>query len=348
MGKKRSAKKKSHYNLMLHFTEAGDRPDYLYMIESITREAEECGLLFETISDQESPLMSLSDFLTLTHSQSAIFAVMAELSLQSEVTIDMLAGFFKCKVMRVLSILDQIDVLEACSLVKRNTSASKRMETYRDISFSVSKNVMEALRQGDRRLLQNINKMSFTALLDYMKQLLTEREEGTLNAVQLIRETEELLALNRKLPFIQYLNSCLNHASSKVVALCLIMNYLNGNMEATPQYFSGILFERFTDQIDFTRNVYEGRHELVAKGVAKLSAGGRHDDRILTLSTEPLRLLFTIFPSQAEQGNTREGLISYWQIKEKTLFFDHEVAERTRILEKMLDAKQYQVFLQEA
>lgn len=58
--------------------------------------------------------------------------------------------------------------------------------------------------------------------------------------------------------------------------------------------------------------MYEGRHELVAKGVAKLSAGGRHEDRTLNLSAEALRLLFVDFPSQAEQENTHEGLVSHW------------------------------------
>ena len=95
---------------------------------------------------------------------------------------------------------------------------------------------METLRIGNQFFLKINSKMSFPALLGYMEQLLAEREEGSLKAVQLIRETEELRTLNRKLPFIHYLNSNLNHASSKVVALCLAMNYLNRKCNRSPLF----------------------------------------------------------------------------------------------------------------
>jgi len=344
---KRSSKRNAKNNFLLDFSDAGEKPDYLSMIESISYDVEECGLLFEILSDQES-LLSLSDFLFLSHEQAAIFSVIAELSLREDVTIDVLARFFKCKVVRILSLLDQIEAMEARGLVKCKVNAEKRKETYRDLTFTIPKNVMEALRRADQRLLETNRTMNFPAMLDYTKQLLREREDDTLSPAQLLREAEELIAQNKQLPFVHYLNSRLEKTSSKVVVLCLVMDHFNGKMETAPEYFSDILFDNFRDQIEFSRNVHSGRHELISKGVASLSKGSPHEGRCLMLGAEAQRLLFIDFPEQIMSESSQDGLITHCQIKEKTLIFNPVVAERFSELEKMLGINEFQRFMEEA
>ncbi len=339
MPEKRSTKNQEEYNLTLNFTYDGDPPDYLSMIESISYDVEECGLLFEIISDQES-LLSLSDFLSLSHSQSALFSVLAEMSLREDVTIDMLARFFKCKVVRILSLLDDIEALEKMNLVKRIVKVEKRKEMYRDLSFTVPKNVMEALRTANPGLLETNRKLDFTALLDQLKQALNEREDELITVPQFLREAEHLLKQGSRLPFVHYLNTRLSKTSSKTLALLLVLFRLSGKTDTPPEYFFSILFSNLRDQIEFGRRMTNGGHELVWKGVVRVSESG-HENYQLQLSHEAQNLLSIDFPELLMPDVPQNRLKSHKAIKEKTLYFNAEVNERIVELEKLLGRQEF-------
>ncbi|MBW6499015.1 MAG: AAA family ATPase [Bacteroidales bacterium] len=336
---KRSTKNQEEYNLTLNFTDEGDEPDYLSMIESISYDVEECGLLFEIIPDQES-LLSLSDFLSLSLSQSALFSVLAEMSLREDVTIDLLARFFKCKVVRILSLLDQIEFLEKRGFVKRIVKTEKRKETYRDLSFTVPKNVMEALRTANPGLLETNRKLDFTALLDQLKQALNEREDELITVPQFLREAESLLKQGSRLPFVHYLNTKLSKTSSKTLALLLVLFRLSGRADTPSEYFFSILFSNLREQIEFGRHMTNGRHELVRSGVVKLSSS-EHDSYQLVLGPEAQNLLSIDFPDLALADVGQNKLRSHKAIKEKTLYFNAEAGNRIIELEKLLGRKEF-------
>lgn len=336
---KRSTKNQEKNNLTLNFIYDDDTHDYLSMIESISYDVEECGLLFEIISDQES-LLSLSDFLSLSHSQSALFSVIAEMSLREDVTIDMLARFFKCKVVRILSLLDDIEALEKMNLVKRIVKVEKRKEMYRDLSFTVPKNVMEALRTANPGLLETNRKLDFTALLDQLKQALNEREDELITVPQFLREAENLLKQGSRLPFVHYLNTKLSKTSSKTLALLLVLFKLSGKTDTPPEYFFSILFSNLRDQIEFGRRITNGGHELVWKRVVRVSESG-HDNYQLLLSQEAQNLLSIDFPELLMTDVPQNRLKSHKAITEKTLYFNGEVNERIVELEKLLGRQEF-------
>jgi len=336
---KRPKKNQEEYSLTLNFTDDGDKPDFLSMIESISYDAEECGLLFEIIPDQES-LLSLAEFLFLTLEQAAIFSVMAELSLREDVTIDMLARFFKCKVVRILSLLDQIEALEKRALVKRIVKTEKRKETYRDLSFTVPKNVMEALRTANPGLLETNRKLDFTVLLDQLKQALNQREEELITVSQFLREAEDLLQQGRRLPFVHYLNTRLSKTSSKTLALLLVLFRLSGKTDTPPEYFFSILFSNLREQIEFGRHITNGRHELVRADVVKVSGSG-HDNYQLVLGQEAQNLLYIDFSDLLMADVPHDRLKSHKAIGEKTLYFNAEVNESIIELEKLLGRKEF-------
>jgi SpoVK/Ycf46/Vps4 family AAA+-type ATPase len=346
MRRKRSTKHQGKNNLFLNFSETGEKPDYLSMIASISSEAEDIGLLFEVIPDQES-LLSLGEFLNLGLEEAALFSVLAELSLQEDVTLDRLAAFFKCKGVRVLSLLEKIELMESRFLIKRKLATEKRRQAYRDISFTVPKNVMEALRTGDPRLLENHQKLSFTALLDLLKEAFDERENDQITTVQFLREVEDLLAQGRSLPFIQYLNAHLSKTTSKALALLLVLFKVSGRTDTPPEYFFGLLFPKLYDQIEFSRNLQNGRHELVKTGVVKV-IGSRNDNFQLVLGPGAYKLLFIDFPELVTSETGVDGLKPHKTIKEKKLYFNAEVNERIAELEKLLNHEEFNRYKESA
>lgn len=346
MRRKRSTKHQGKNNLILNFSETGDKPDYLSMIASISSEAEDIGLLFEVIPDQES-LLSLGDFLNLGLEAAALFSVLAELSLQEDVTLERLANFFKCKGVRVLSLLEQIEQMESIGLVKRKVTAPARRETYRDLAFTIPKNVMEALRTADPRLLENHQQLNFTSLLDLLKEALDEREDDQMTAAQFLREVEDLLDRGSKLPFVHFLNTRLGKTSSKALALLLVLFKVSGRTDTPPEYFFGLLFPRLHDQMEFSRNLQNGRHELVKAGVVKI-LGSRNDNSRLVLGPGAHNLLFIDFPELVMSDAKVEGLRPHKTIKEKILFFNAEVNERIAELEKVLNQEEFSRYRESA
>lgn len=344
---KKIKKNQPEQTIVLNFTDMGETPDYLSMIESLCYEVEACGLMFEIIPDQES-LISLSEFLSISLDQAAVFSVLAELSLREDVTIETLSEFFKCKVVRVLSIFDHIEALEKSLLVKRIVNTEKRRESFKNISFTVPKNVIEALYRADQDLLRTRKVNSFPDLLDNIKSLVEDREDVAISQVQLMREVEELIAQNPDIPFVQFINGRLQKTSSKLVALCLAMSHFNHQQETAPEYFAGIIFSNFRDQIEFNRNIYRGSHELVSKKVAWLEKNSEHKDRSLALSDDARKLFPADFPEQIMAEPAPEGVISHLKIKEKTLCFDPDMVSRVGDLEKMLGFAEFQRFTEEA
>lgn len=320
-------------------------PDYLYpegenklldMMETISTQAEKSRLEFAGLMEKQE-VKTVADFLSVSPRQAILFAVLVDLGMRKNVTIEILSDYFDCKMLRLVGLLSEIEELENRFLVRRRGEDSRR-ETYKDYSFLVSRHAIEALRKQDKSLLKNREGLSFPKLLDYIKYALREREDCRISTRQLYREMEDLMAHNQQHSFVQYLVQKLNKQSSKAITLSLALDRLTGKSEGDLDYFAENLFDDFHHQLEFKRHMLSGKHELIRSGVASLTAEPFFNSQVLTLTKEAVKVLYQDYPELMVEDASKEGVIPCKDIKTRELYFNpglqKQVDELLRALSK--------------
>lgn len=346
MARKNTTTKLRNEKLELDFSSGQNSPDLLSLIESITWSAEGIRLEFKMMAEKDA-ITTLADFLSVTRDQAVLFAVITEMSLQQNVTMDMLARFMNCKMVRMMAILDNLEALEQRLLIKRIGGADKRREAFSQLAFTVPKHVLEVLRKADNSLLGKKSAINFPALLDQLKQALNDREDDIISVAQFMHECEDLLEQGKNLPYVHYLNGKLNKTSSKIVTLILILSGLTGKTDNPPENFYEVVFSNLRDQVEFNRLISTGQHELLRSGVLVVSGSG-HEGRSLNLGSASQNLLFIDFPELFEQAVPAEGLMLHHKIAKKVLHFDPEINDRISDLERLLGAQEFNRYRERA
>jgi len=91
----------------------------LNKIEKISSGATKCGLDFKKLLDGQDDIKEISEFLGITHDQTILFACLVELSLQKTVTLEHLARHFKCSVIKIIILFNEIEELVRKKFIKK-------------------------------------------------------------------------------------------------------------------------------------------------------------------------------------------------------------------------------------
>lgn len=314
----------------------------LDMMETISTQAENSRLEFASLMEKQEVKM-VADFLSVSPRQAILFAVLVDLGMRKNVTIEILSDYFDCKMLRLVGLLGEIEELENRFLVKRKVEDSRR-ETYKDYSFLVSRHAIEALRKQDKSLLKNREGLSFPKLLDYIKYALREREDCRISTRQLYREMEDLITRNQHHYFVQYLVQKLNKQSSKAIALSLALDRLTGKSEGDLDNFTENLFDDFHHQLEFKRHMLNGKHELIRSEVASLSAEPFFNSQVLTLTKEAVKVLYQDYPELMAEDVSKDGVIPHKNIKARELYFNPGLQKQVDEFIRALGKRSFQRF----
>lgn len=314
----------------------GENP-LLDMMESISAQAEKCRLDFSPLLEKEE-VKTVAEFLSIRPRQAILFAVLLDLGMRKNVTVEILTNYFDCKMLRFISLLADIEEMEERFLVRRQVEDNQHRGAYKDISFQVSNHAIEALRWRDKSKLKQREGLSFPRLLDFIRFALREREDGRISIVQLYREMDDLMAHNQQHAFVKYLVEKVKKQSSKVIALSMAIDRLTGTVDNDLNYFAENLFDDFHHQLEFRRHMQSGRHELLRSGVASLTQEAFFNSQVLSLTQNAVKALYEDYPELMAEDASKEGVIPAKEIPEKELFFNpglqQQVDEFTRALSK--------------
>jgi len=315
----------------------------LDMMETISTQAEKSKLDFSSLLEKEE-VKTVAEFLSVSQQQAILFAVLLDLGMKKNVTVEALSEYFDCKMLRLISLLGEIEVLENRFLIRRQVEENRRRGSYKDISFSVSRHAIEALRKKDKNLLKTREGLSFPKLLDYIKFALRECEDGRITTQQLFREMEDLMAHNRQHAFVQFLVEKLNKQSSKAIALSLALDRLTGKSECDLDYFAENLFDDFHDQLEFRRHIHSGKHELLRQGVVSLTSEAFFNSQVLSLTKAAAKVLYQDYPELMVEDASKEGVIPCKGIKTKELYFNQGLQKQVDELIRALSKSQFNRF----
>jgi AAA+ superfamily predicted ATPase len=324
--------------------EGSEGKNLLSTIELISAAACGCGTDFRNISGAGEAVGEVSDFLGTTHDQTVLFSCLAELSIQRTVSLDALAKHLKCSVLTILNLMSEIEVLEKKGYVQRIMRKRSRRQSYNDLGFSVPHFVIEAVRKGDASLFQTAVKFDLPGFLKQVTDIVDEREDGIVTTAQVLAETEYLIANNRDLPYVAYIDEAVSSTISKCTLFGLSYIRLKG------QYYLGInnlantLFDDLGEQLDFSQTVSSGNHELIRKNLVKLGTSDFDGDKVLFLTENTMKALYRSYPDLLMPETDKTGIISHKDIKSKKLFFNESVRDQVDSISEVLQPSRFRAY----
>lgn len=319
-------------------------PNHLARLENISRAAVKSELNLNALAKAQGDIDAIASFLGITNAQTVLFAVIADLSLQRTVTLEGLARHFDCSVLRLVTYMKETEYLEKKGFVKRLIRRKGRRPSYNDIGFTVPAFVIDALLQGDTAKLEAATRFDLPAFLKQITDLIDEREENTIGTAQVLEEAGFLIAANKQLPFVSYVDNGLKSMLSKCAVFAFSFVRLKGQASVDFESFANSLFDDLSQQLEFCQELASGRHELVKAGYIKLIASEFDGEKSASLSPRTARELYHSYPNLLKPENDRSGLIGYRSLKNKNLLFSPELQEQLDLLEDIMKPAKFRSY----
>ncbi|MBN2864159.1 MAG: AAA family ATPase [Bacteroidales bacterium] len=325
-------------------TTGSEGKNLLSRIEVISSGAIGCGIDFRNISGAGDAVSEVSEFLGVTYDQTVLFSCLAELSIQRTVSLDALAKHLKCNVLTILNLMSEIEVLEKKGYVQRIMRKRSRRQSYNDLGFSVPHFVIEAVRKGDASLFQTAVKFDLPGFLKQVTDIVDEREDGLVTTAQVLAETEYLIANNRDLPYVAYIDEAVSSTISKCTLFGLSYIRLKGQFYLGINNLANTLFDDLGEQLDFSQTVSSGNHELIRKNLVRLGTSDFDGDKVLSLTENTMKALYRSYPDLLMPETERTGIITHKGIKRKKLFFNEPVWEQIDSISEVLQPSRFRAY----
>ncbi len=313
-------------------------------LEEISAASGGCRLNFGFPEHIRDKIGELSGFLGITYDQTVILSAMAELSLQKTVTLDLLAGHFGCKMLKIISVMDEIEALENKNYLRRSVIKAGVHKSYSDFGYTVPLYVTEALRKGELPSSSPAQTHDLPSFLKNAWVLLDERSEGNLTTEELLLEIEHQTARNRDLPFVSVIDDTLNDPVSKCTAFAMCYWRLRDRAHIGIESLADSLFDDFGPHLRFEEDISTGRHELIKENILRVSSGELESEKTISLTQHTATLLSRDFPLLLSSESSGNGVISCTGITPRTLFFSGRVEAQMREAERMLKPKTFRSY----
>ena len=249
--------------------ESDTSQNLLNKIEKISSGATKCGLDFKKLLDGQDDIKEISEFLGITHDQTILFACLVELSLQKTVTLEHLARHFKCSVIKIIILFNEIEELVRKKFIKKCYKSNSKQYSYNDLGYTVPHNVIESLRTVDKSKLNTAVRFSLPNFLEQVTYMIEGREATSMPTQTLLDQVEFMITVNRRQQFIQFVNDNLKLTIDKCVVFVLAYNRLKKQYAFDLESLVSSLFDDFSDQMEYVQNLSVGNSELFKKNIVR-------------------------------------------------------------------------------
>ena len=234
-------------------------------IEQISKKSARSSLNPDSIKGISNELAILSDFLQITSVQAILFSSIVELSLINRTNIETLSKHFKCSPLKVVGMMDDIEVLIQKGYVRKTIQSKHAERSFNDINFSVPNTIIQRIQKKDQKKLIEKTKLDLPKFLEKVFKLSVERENELISTLQFIADSEELIEMNIELKFVKYINNNLLKAIDKCFVFLLSYSYLKGETEFDLAELAEKIFDDISDQFTFQQELIRGHHRLITK-----------------------------------------------------------------------------------
>lgn len=310
------------------------KKDLLYHMEKVVEELKDSQLSKEFFKKAATHIRYVSKKLDMTQEQSVLMSLFIDKSDDNCIYISELAEYMKCRTVRIIRYMPDIDELERRGLVR--CSRSERRPSYR-----VPIEVINTFKNDENYIPRNIHDLTCSDLFAELQDIFMERDDCELTYEGTVEKVKYLLECNRHLVF----TSRILGYSIDDDDLCLLMLFCHLFVNNTDDRI------RFHD-IEFlykdTRR-FSGlkcglqceEHILQEEKLIEFSGEDGFKDRdTFKMTSEAKSFLFPELkiPSMDKK---RGDMIRHEDISPKQLFYDKSITAQIQELGGLLDEKHY-------
>lgn len=295
---------------------------------------------------QDMNTVAVARFFSIRSECAVIFSVIFILNFREvSVYIKDMARFLDTSEMQVARHMEHIEELERRKLVRRDTDShpfhSYARPGLHDISYRVSKEILDAVLKEDPNILVEDLKTDTVGLLDSVARVIEMRHDREMATFEMHEEIHKLLEANQELGFVRKVRELGLNPFNMAVLLFCCHKTLNDYPEIDLAEACEKIFENASRKFSTRRMIMNGTSELITKDLLKTEPGTFRSDRIINMTDHAIELLFPEDKEYLVLKSKNTDLIAPAEIRNKVLHFNPEEGEKLKYLYRYLREDSY-------
>ena len=312
------------------------RKDLLYHMEKLVEMLKDSNLSSDFFKRASRHIDYVAEKLELTREQSVLMSLFIDKSDENHIYISDLAEYIKCRTVRIIRFMPDIDELERRELVR--CCRSERRASYR-----VPIEVIEAIKDNRKFIPRDLSNLSCPELFAEIDSIFEQRNDIELTYEQTAEKLKHLLESNKQLLFTQ-----------KVLAFgfdehdfCLLMLFchlfINNNDDHISFHDIKFLYRRTFIYSSVKANLQYGEHILQEARLIDFSGddGFKNRDTFMLTKSAKAELFTELKISSLSEDKIRGGLLHHEEIEQKPLFYEPGICSQIEELRNLLEEENY-------
>lgn len=304
-------------------------------IENIVGLVENSSLNKEFFQKAKESANFVAKKMGLTINQTVLFAIFIEKSDDSRIYISEFSKLIGCRLVRIISLMSDIDELEKRRLVRCNRSGNQN-------SYRVPMSVVNALKQDIAYTPENTENLTTKELFKHISRLFSEREDNEISCDLLLKELNFLFEDNQSLAFCQqikeYEKVCVDE-NAFLLLLLFCHRYANLDDDCVGFHDFDELYEEKRIFREMKSELQNGHSELLEYNILEYSNdNGFGDKESFRISATAKEKLFIELDIKIQQTDNKRGLLLHGIIVQKQLFYNKreqsQITQLTSLLHK--------------
>lgn len=312
------------------------KKDLLYHMEKVVEELKDSQLSKEFFKKAAPHIRYVSKKLDMTQEQSVLMSLFIDKSDHNPIYISELTEYMKCRTVRIIRYMPDIDELERRGLVRCSRSE-------RRLSYRVPIEVINAFKNNENYIPRNIHDLTCSDLFVELQDIFMERDDCELTYEGTVEKVKYLLECNRHLVFTSRILSY--RFDDDDLCLLILFCHLFVNNTDDRIRFHDIEF-LYKDTRRFSRlkcRLQCEEHILQEEKLIEFSGEDGFKDRdTFKMTSEAKSFLFPELKIPSMDNDKKRGdMIRHEDISPKQLFYDKSITAQIQELGGLLDEKHY-------
>ena len=312
------------------------KKDLLYHMEKVVEELKDSQLSKEFFKKAAPHIRYVSKKLDMTQEQSVLMSLFIDKSDHTPIYISELTEYMKCRTVRIIRYMPDIDELERRGLVRCSRSE-------RRLSYRVPIEVINAFKNNENYIPRNIHDLTCSDLFAELQDIFMERDDCELTYEGTVEKVKYLLECNRHMVFTSRILSY--RFDDDDLCLLILFCHLFVNNTDDRIRFHDIEF-LYKDTRRFSRlkcRLQCEEHILQEEKLIEFSGEDGFKDRdTFKMTSEAKSFLFPELKIPSMDNDKKRGdMIRHEDISPKQLFYDKSITAQIQELGGLLDEKHY-------